>query len=231
MGRVGLAAYGLALALSTRSDICELFSKWVRDVVELNYSALSLLLSKGIYIRPPSIYMPEEVSFVTKQTFLDGIMRQKRPLTAIELAHLFANIQTNFLGKALLMGFGQVTQSKAVRDYVNRGENIAKEHIQIVSSYIEKESLPVPMHWDAGVVKATRAPFSDKLMLFHCLLINNVGLSDFGASMGVSMRADIVQLYARLMIETAEYGEDGMNLMISNGWFEKPPSTESPSQS
>jgi hypothetical protein len=225
MARVGMSAYGLALALSTRADIIQLYSEAIKNTVDLNNKSLEALLSKGISIRPPSIFVPDHVDFVKKQEFLGITLSKKRPLTAIEIAHLFSNIHTNVLGRALLMGLGQVAASKDVKDYINRGAKIATEHIKIVSSYIEDENLPIPMHWDTGVLKSNISPFSDKLMLFHALLINNVGLSDFGASLGATLRADIFTLYSRLVTETTEYGEDGMNLMIENGWFEQPPST------
>lgn len=217
-----MASYGLALALSTRLDICKLYSESVNNTVELNNKSLEALLSKGISIRPPSIFVPDNVDFVKKHEFLGMTLSKKRPLTAIEISHLFANIQTNLLGKALLIGFGQVATSTDVKEYIIRGAKIATEHIKIVSSYIEKEDLPIPMHWDTGVLKSSVSPFSDKLMLFHALLINNVGLSDFGASLGVTLRADIFVVYSRLVTETTEYGIDGLSLMIKNEWFEQP---------
>lgn len=42
---------------------------------------------------------------------------KQRPLTAAEITHLYSNIQTNHMGRAVITGIGQVADLKDVRDY------------------------------------------------------------------------------------------------------------------
>jgi hypothetical protein len=72
--------------------------------------------------------------------------------------------------------------------------------------------------------RSTEAPFSGKLMMFQIAALNSSGLGYYGASLGASPRRDIGAAYVRLMAEIVEFAEDGANLMIDNGWLEKPPS-------
>ncbi|MCM2534643.1 DUF3231 family protein [Neobacillus pocheonensis] len=46
------------------------------------------------------------------QQFLSGFLGRKRALTSIEITHLFLNVQTNSIGKALVTGFTQISQMK-----------------------------------------------------------------------------------------------------------------------
>lgn len=56
------------------------------------------MLAKGIYIRPPYIPAPDHIDFVKDQSFLSGGgffgLGDKRLLLTVEIAQLFANIQT-----------------------------------------------------------------------------------------------------------------------------------------
>lgn len=118
MGRIGLKANAMALAISTRSDIMQYYSDCLAKTVELNSRVTNLLLSKGLYIRPPYISPPRQVQFVQKQSFLGSFFNEPdRPLSAVEIANLYGNVQTNALGKALVMGFSQVAQTKEVRTH------------------------------------------------------------------------------------------------------------------
>lgn len=130
MGRVGMTAYSIALSLSTREDIRQFFSECVESAIELSNKAKTALLSKGLLIRPPIIPYPEKVDFVNKQNFLTGWFGERKTLLSMEIAHLYANMHTNELGKSLLMGFSQVTQSKEVTEFMLRG-NIAMKHIEV----------------------------------------------------------------------------------------------------
>jgi len=127
------------------------------------------------------------------------------------------------MGKILLTGFSQVAESPVIRDYINRGVEIATKHIEILSDHLCKEDIPRPMSSDSGVTNSTIAPFSDKLMLHHTNLLNQLGMAAYGTAMSASMRKDIHACYVRLATEIALYGLDGANILIQNNWMEEPP--------
>ena len=71
----------------------------------------------------------------------------------------------------------------------------------------------------------TIPPFSDRLMLQHVVMLNGIGIGNYATSMGSSLRHDLSVNYTRLIGEVANYGEDGINILIENKWLEEPPRT------
>lgn len=185
----------------------------------MNNETTKLLQQKGIAVRPAYIPYPDKNEFIQKHSFLSGFMGDKRPLTAMDITHLYANLQTNKLGEALSIGFSQIAQSKQVRKYLLRGKEISEKHIKIFSGYLRDENLPVPMTWDHEVTKSQEPPFSDKLLMFHFSLMNFSGSGNYGMSVAASQRKDIAAIYARLNAEVLLFAEDGANIMIDEGWL------------
>ncbi|WP_188454846.1 DUF3231 family protein [Virgibacillus oceani] len=218
-----MTASTLAIGLSTRSDIVNFHEKVLMNAVQLQETVKHVLLEKGIYIRPPYIPKPDEVEFVTNQRFLGTVMGQQRPLTTIEIAHLFVNIETSIVGKEMMLAFAQVAENKKVRQYLIRGKNTANKHLKLLSTIILKDDLSAPMPWDASVTDSKTAPFSDKLMMFLVTAISAAAIAKYGTAMGASPRKDIGVKYALLLAEVTLYTEDGANLMIDHGWLEEPP--------
>ncbi|MBZ9536805.1 DUF3231 family protein [Cytobacillus oceanisediminis] len=223
MSQLGLNAYSIALPTVTRADILAYFSECLTEFIELHKMTTNLLLSKGLYIRPPYIPTPKEVDFVKSKSFLAGWLGERRPLLALEISNLFNNIQRNALGVATLLGFSQVANSKEVRQYMVHGKEIASKHVEIFGSILREEDLPVPMTWDSEVTDSTVSPFSDKLMMFQTTALNGIGMGYYGASIATSPRHDLATHYARLSFEIGKYSEEGTKIMFENGWFEQPP--------
>jgi hypothetical protein len=225
MGMLGMNEYSMSVNFSTRSDIYSFFSEGLKEYNELHKRATDILLSKGLYVRPPYIPTPreQEVDFVKKQSFLTGWLGERRPLTTLEIANLHANIQRNSLGVGTLTGFSQVAKSKEVGQYMARGIGIASKHIKVFSSVLSEGNISAPMGSDTMVTDSTEAPFSDKLMMFHTTAMIALGIGYYGNSMAKSPRRDVASHYARLTAEIGLYSEDGANLMIKNGWLEEPP--------
>ncbi|GAE34759.1 DUF3231 family protein [Halalkalibacter akibai] len=223
MAKSGFAAYGMSVALSSRLDVREYFNDCLDLNQEINNKAKNIALSKGIHVRPPILSYPEKIDFVKEQSFLAGWFGDQKPLLASEIMHFFHNVQTNAIGKALIMGFSQVASSPDVRDYFKRGKEIAIKQIKVFHSILQNEDIPTPMTWDSEVMNSIEAPFSDKLMVYHIALLNIMGLGNYGMAISTSTRRDLIKEYMRLSGEIGLYAEDGANLMIKHGWMEEPP--------
>ncbi|HJV44472.1 MAG TPA: DUF3231 family protein, partial [Bacillota bacterium] len=224
MSRVGIGALGLALALSARQDIRNFYNECVEEVKELDNRAVNLLLNKGIYVRAPFISIPTRIDFVKKEHFLGHLFgNEQRPILAIEATHLYANIQTNALGKALVTGFSQVAHSQKIREYLVKGREIAGNHIGILSEFLNKSEMKAPMTWDDTVTSSTVPTFSDKFILAHVVAVISIGMADYGAALAISARKDLAVTYSRLITEIGMYASEGVKLMIENEWMEQPP--------
>ncbi|OLO27893.1 hypothetical protein BTR23_18965 [Alkalihalophilus pseudofirmus] len=222
-GSACMGSYTTALSVSARSDIVKLFENCLTASMALSRKAKEEMLSKGIFIRPPYIPLPNKIEFVQKQNFLTGWFGNRRPLNTNEITHLYLNIQRNHLGFALLTGFSQVSSSNEVKNYMLRGKGISENHIEVFSSVLRENEIPISLGWDSYVTDSTVSPFSEKLMMFHTSVLNGVGIGNYGIAMGESMRHDLNAHYARLAADIGHYAEDGINILINNEWMEQPP--------
>jgi hypothetical protein len=223
MAKFMITINGVSISTSARLDIVDFYSGCINDAQELHRCAKKLTLEKGVYIRPPHIPKHEQVDFVNSQSFLTGWFGERRPLLGVEISNLTLNIKRNALGKALIIGFSQVAQSKDVRKYMERGRDISQKHMEVFSSLLNEEHLPSPRTWDHAVTASKVSPFSDKLMMFHITTLTASGIGQYGMSASMSPRRDLGVQYARLATEIGKYSEDGANIMIKHGWMEQPP--------
>lgn len=223
MTRLGLAAYSLALSLAARSDIRSFYQGCLNSSMELNMKVTDSMLSKGIYIRSPYIPPEKKIEFVEDPSYLGSFFGQKRYLNVLEVNNLFANLQTNIIGEALITGFSQVATSATVRDYLLRGKDIAKKHAGIFATALKDSDLPAPHPINTMITTSTTSPFSDKLMLFHVTVMITAGIGNYGLSISTSQRMDLTIDYARLMADVGLYAKEGANLMIANKWMEEAP--------
>ncbi|WRU97598.1 DUF3231 family protein [Priestia filamentosa] len=76
------------------------------------------------------------------------------------------------------------------------------------------------------VTTSKEAPFSQKLMMFCIYLLNGFGL--VGSSFGTifSLRKDISMKTILIAKDIYFYADDGVKIMIENGWLEEPPQME-----
>ncbi|MEO2077084.1 MAG: DUF3231 family protein [Bacillus sp. (in: firmicutes)] len=226
MSILAMAASSAALGVATRPDMVEFHKRVLKIGVKLQDFTRDLMLKQGTYIRPPYISVPDKVDFVKRQHFLAGFLGHKRPLTSVEITHLFLNVQTNAIGKTLITGYAQVAQSKEVKQYCLRGMEIAQKHVDIFSDFLRKEDLPIPMSWDSALTDTTVPVFSDKLIMFNVAGMIAAGVGNYGMAMAASPRRDVGMKYASLIPEIALYAEDGANIMIKHGWMEEPPQAD-----
>ncbi|MDD4239060.1 MAG: DUF3231 family protein [Desulfotomaculaceae bacterium] len=49
------------------------------------------------------------------------------------------------------------------------------------------------------------------------------GITNTAVSLASSPRLDLALMYGRLIVQTADFANDGIKIMIDNGWLEEPP--------
>lgn len=223
MAAAGTASAAMLLEVLARMDVRSLFSEISTRFMKLYNDSSNLLLKKGAFIRSPVIEPMEKVEYIQSESFLSGLLGKHRPLTAIELAHISKNTETNSIGRTFLLGFSQTAKLPEVRAFMNRGSEIAEKQESVFREILLDDNMPLPSTWDSTISSSTEAPFSDKLMMFQTNVLNIVGISSYGASIGASMRADLGGHYSRMMTEILQFAKDGVKLMIDKRWLEQPP--------
>ncbi|MRH43890.1 DUF3231 family protein [Aquibacillus halophilus] len=225
MGRSGEITNAFAHGTSGREDIRALFFSHLKSSATLYDQAANVMLKKGTFVRSPYIVYPTQNEYVEKENFLAGFIGEKRPLTAMEIAHIATNVESNSVGTTLLTGFAQTAQSNEIKKYLARGFEIGKKQMEILDKVLTDDNTASPKTWDGVVEASTSSPFSDKLMMQHVVTMNSQSLGSYGQSLGGSPRRDIASHYARFIVEVGNYANDGAEIMITNGWMEKPPHT------
>lgn len=221
--KAGLSIYAIALPLVMRLDIREFFIQCGMVTTELLGQINGLLMAKGFIIKPPVLPTPEKVDFIENKSYLDGFGHKLRPLHALEVTHLYDNIENNVTSKALLIGFSQVARTQQVRDFFIKGIELTDKMVEQLKTKLHKENLPSPALLDHLVTDSTTSPFSDKLMLSHKADMFAMKVRSMGNSMAVNGRKDIGLLYGKALMNVALYAEDAAEILIEHGWMEQPP--------
>lgn len=223
LARFGLTNYSEARSIATRSDVRDFFNEFIHSTLELLNVCDNVLLNKGLYEKEPYIPIPDKVDFVEKQSFLSGFLGERRPLNASEINRLYLNFVRSSLGKAFLLGLCQTITDKEIKEYFLRGMNISQTHMEVVDTFLKKDDLPTPVSLDSEITASTVPIFSDKLMMFHVVSLNGLGLGINGISLSRVMRRDLSLALTRFMTEIALFAEDGFNILIDRKWFERMP--------
>lgn len=222
VGKAGMSIYNVAVPLVYRRDVEEFFINCMESTMALMKQIKTLLMDKGLTSKPPIIPIPDKVEFI-QNDFLNGVFGDVRPLHALEIAHLYDNIENNVTSKALIMAFSQVVKSEKIRNLFIKGKDFTHKHVERYMAKLHNENLPSPSFIDHLVTKSTSAPFSDKLMLFHKMDMFAMKIRAFGNSEAVNGRRDIGFMYTKSLINLASFVEDAAKIMVENGWMEQPP--------
>lgn len=221
--KAGLSLYATAIPLITREDIREFFIYVSECTAVLLGQINNVLFGKHLIEKPPIIPIPEGPDFINKQSYLYGWFGNVRPLHAMEITHLYDNIEDNIASKALLLGFYQTVRDEKIKALFKRGLEMTDKAVKQFMEKLHIENLPTPSYIDHLVTISDYPPFSDKIMLFHKVDMFLMKIRSFGNSMAVSGRKDLVALYIRTMTNIGLFVEDGANILIDKGWMESPP--------
>ncbi|WHZ05522.1 DUF3231 family protein [Neobacillus sp. YX16] len=221
--KAGLSLYAIAIPLTLREDVREFFIYCNTTTTILLGQINNVLLEKGYIIKAPTIPVPTKVDFIQKENYLNGFFGDIRELHALEITHLYDNIENNITSKALLIGFSQVAKKEKVRSYFVRGKEITDKEVQRFQDKMHKGNLPFPSQIDHLVTDSTFSPFSDRIMVFHKVDMFSIKIRSFANAMSVNGRRDIGLMYMKSLAEVTLFVEDGANIMIEHGWMEQPP--------
>jgi hypothetical protein len=223
MAKIGLTAYSASLAVAIRADITDYYMECLTETMQLYKISKDLLLSKGLYTRPPFFPNIGQFKFVEKQSFTLDFFGEKRPLIALEVTNLYTNFQRNAIGAVTVVGFSQVSKSEDVTQFFLKLIEVAKKHAKLFGAKLEESNLPAPLTWGSDLTESTTYTFSDKLMMFYTSALIALSVGYYGTAIAQSPRLDIAVMYNRLILEIQKLSENGAHLMIKNKWMEQPP--------
>ena len=218
----GLSIYSVGLPIVHRKDIREFLRYCIESTMNFLDQIEEVFIKKGLINKPPLIPYPDKVEFV-HQDFLNGFFGQVRPMHALEIAHLYDNIESNVTSKALIMAFAQVAGDKKIRKLFERGRDMTTNHVERYMHMLHDENLPSPSFLDDLVTSSTTSPFSDKIMMYHKMDMFSMKIRAFGNSAAVNGRNDIGMVYTKSVMAIAKFVQDLQKTLINKGWMEQPP--------
>ncbi|MBS4172253.1 DUF3231 family protein [Bacillus sp. FJAT-49736] len=223
-GQVIVPFYATALTKVSRVDIVQFIIECLGNESKLYDKSLSLMLSKGLYDRPPKMEYPNSVEFVKHNpSLIETWIGERRPLNSLEIGEIFSVVERNAIGLILIMGLIQVTKDKEIKEYLLKGKRIAEKQIDTFTKLLNENDNFSGTPTTMEVTNSTISPFSERLILFFIGSTNQVGISTLGYALSITMRKDISAHYALFMTDIMKYGHDGLKLLIDRGWMERPP--------
>lgn len=223
MSKTGMSLTSMALSDSVREDIRNFFHERLKNVSSLFERTTTILLEKGVFVRPPSITSTHETNPIADRGFLGNFFNDNRELTAREANELHKNVFMNYIGKNLLIGFIQSTSNQQLMSLLQHGKELSLNIIDKLGDILVQNDLPISMTWDTNVLDGKTSPFSDKLISYLLDQLNRDGIASYGYSAAVSIRKDLKTTYAKIIADVYQYEENIKTFRIKNEWMEKPP--------
>lgn len=222
----GTSGYSIAFNFSARKDIRDFYYQCMNDSMDIYNKSIEVLIAKGVYEPPPLYSNPQQVKYIEGLNYVTDVFGEKRPLNTMESANIYFNLQKSIIGKAIMLGFSQVSEKNEVRKFMEKGLQVANKHIGLFTSLLLHDNLHSPKMMDSEVTNSTVSPFSDKLLLYHVGFLFMVATSYYGIAAVTSLRADIVAHCETAILRDlkglAKFGQ----LMIKNHWLEEPPQAD-----
>lgn len=219
-----MSMYSFAFSVADHKEISDYYGTNLKAAIKLNQHAKELEKEKGIYIPSPRIPKQSKVTFVNNQSYLAGWFGDRRALLGMEITNLVFHTKRNALGHAVITGFSQVAQSKEVRRYFEKGRDISGKHLEVFTSILHEDYLSDgALLMTPEVTDNKIAPFSDRLMVTFVSNLIASSIGQYGFSISTSPRHDLAVQYSRLMAEVGKYANEGLKILIRNGWLEHPP--------
>lgn len=225
MHRFVLIYYSNALSISSRSDFRTYFSECISTSQEIHQRATEVLLAKGLLLKYPTIVIPDRVDYVHDKSYLGTMFGRKRPLNALEIAHIFSLMEIKLLLRTLNLGYSQVVQSEKIRNYLSKSKQIADKQLEILGSFLEDEDIPQPAISEILVTDSKESPLSDKVIMSHITSVTAFIIAAYGLAVANIARMDLVSTFSKSVVEVIGLAKDGAELMIECGWLEKVPET------
>ncbi len=225
---ISMGMYTLNMNMAYQDNVMEIYEGLTSTTQKIYKSSTLYLLEKGILTLPPKVTMPKSSEFIESKSYLNGFtpFNDKRALNALELGYLHHGIETNNIGMQLITGFAQCAEDKEVKQYFVKGKELAKKQIKVFGDILLESDVQFSATSGSTVTTSKVAPFSQKLMMFCIYLLNGFGI--VGSSFGTifSLRKDVSMKTALIAKDIYFYADEGVKIMIKNGWLEEPPQME-----
>ncbi|MCM3708601.1 MULTISPECIES: DUF3231 family protein [Cytobacillus] len=222
--QLSLSTYPSALGESTRKDIRDYFEITLKFTLKIQNEIVDLMLSKGIYPKPPKIKLDDRIDFARSIKYLNGFMGGSRALNAPEIANLSRLTHRAQFSRKIFATFSHISQRKDMKDHFSKGRALAEDVLRSLQELIDKENIPVSTDKELTQFDVDLPPFSEKMMLFFVnTCIGIFCFSIISQAMTSSLRSDIIIKLLGISKNMSLYYGKGLVITIKENWLEQPP--------
>jgi hypothetical protein len=223
LSEFGVYGYGLAFGKIETPEVLLFFKKCLTNSMDLYQSYTELIRKKGYAHQPVFVPPPNEAEIVHHRSFLSGWWGEQRPVNVIEIDNLIFSLRGAILTKTFLMVFSQISKDPELQKYCRIGKDLVGKRVEKIQSLNTAENLPFQATYETEVTDSTNSPFSDRLIMFEAIALAHIAIARYGNALSSVVRRDLSTMFAKFIVETGTYLEDGLKLMIDKNWFEQPP--------
>lgn len=219
-----MSTYPMALSDCTRKDVRDHFRTNIEFTLTTQNEMVDLMLSLGVYLRPPQVAIDSKLEFVDTIFYLNGFFGGSRPINAAEIANVSRIIHRAQFAKMIFVTFSKLSKAKELKQHFGKGRDEIEKVLASLQEVFEEENIPMSSSGDYEISGEEISPFSDKLMLFFvnacvgifCFAMINQAITS-------SLRTDIVSKFEKISNDMKKYYGQGLLLAIKEKWFEQPP--------
>lgn len=221
---LSMSTYPIAFSDCTRKDIRDHFQVNIEFAVTIQSEIVDLMLSQGVYLKPPQVAIDSRVDFTDSILYLNGFFGGSRPLNTSEIANLSRIIHRAQFSKMVFFTFSKLAKIKELKKHFSKGRDEIEIVLDSLQEVLEKENIPLSASGDYKISDVEMSPFSDKLMLFFintCLGIFCFAM--ISQAMTSCLRTDIVSKLEEISDDMKKYYQKSLLIVIKEKWFEQPP--------
>ncbi|WP_335872558.1 DUF3231 family protein [Bacillus sp. 2205SS5-2] len=221
---LSMSTYPSAISDCTRKDVRNHFQVNIEFSIMIQNELTDLMLTEGLYLKPPQIAIENGVDFVDSLKYLNGSVGDSRPLNTAEIANLTRIIHRAQFSKMVFVIFCKLATTKDIKKHFSKGRNELEKIIDSLQEIFEEENIPISASGAFKIFDVELSPFTDKIMLFF---VNTcLGMFCFtmiNQAMATSLRSDIQIKINKISKDMKKYYGHGLLLTINEKWLEQPP--------
>ncbi|GAA0464075.1 hypothetical protein GCM10008935_19750 [Alkalibacillus silvisoli] len=148
MEKISTGMHTLNLSMSYRHDVTTLYRELTQITQKCYEDCTQYLLNKGLLVKPSYASIEQTVEFVRDTNYLGGLnpFKEKRPLSTVEIAHLYLAIESNSIGRNLINGFAQCAEKEDVKQHFKKGCQLAAKVIEKSTHFLRKMACKCLQH-------------------------------------------------------------------------------------
>lgn len=221
---LSMSTYPSAISDCTRSDMRNHFQKNIAFSVSIQNELVDLMLSQGVYLKPPQVAIDSEVELADSMTYLNGFFGGSRPLNTAEVSNLSRIVHRAQFSKMVFVTFSKLAKEKELKQHFSKGRDGLEKVLQLLQEVLDKENIPISASGDYKIFDVEMSPFSDKIMLFFAnTCLGMFCFTMINQAMTSSLRTDIISKLSKISDDMKKFYGLGLILAIKEKWFEQPP--------